>query len=119
VSLAHVVLHDVASAQTKPPAQAAGVAAPQLPDPSHVLGVSVLPVQDEPQAVPEVGYPQAPAPSHAVAPHVGLAVLHAAAQQLPLPSTSHTPDAHSLLAVQAAPLPAFGTHTPEAPGFMQ
>lgn len=53
---------------------------------------------------------QAPvAAAQAVAPQVALAVLHAAAQQLPVPEMPQTPEVHALFDVHA-PVVTLATH---------
>jgi hypothetical protein len=104
-------LHAVALAQTRPPAQAAGVPAVQLPEPLQALGVSVLPEQDDPQLVPLPGPTHAPPALHEVAPHTPV-MMHAAAQQLPVPLVPQMPDVQALSPPQAAPLLPFGVHVP-------
>jgi hypothetical protein len=47
---------------------------------------------------------QAPASLHDVAPQTGLAMLHAAVQQFPVPLTPQTPETHALLPEQPPPL---------------
>ena len=51
----------------------------------------------------ESGYEQAPVPSQPLALQVGSPVEQACAQQLPLPSTPQTPEAHSGSEVQCSP----------------
>jgi hypothetical protein len=46
-SLAQAVLHDVLSAQTNPPAQGTGAAAPQVPEPSQVPAEVIDPAVHE------------------------------------------------------------------------
>jgi hypothetical protein len=66
----------------------------QDPDPSQELVYSVLREQlgGDPQGVVFAGYVHAPDPSHAEAPQVASAMLHAAAQQFPVPLMPQTPD---------------------------
>lgn len=52
---AHMLLHDVPSAQIKEPLHDCGVPATQVPAPSHDLEVRVEPEQVEPHAVPLAG----------------------------------------------------------------
>jgi hypothetical protein len=61
----------------------------------------------------------APAPVQSVAPHVALAVEHAAVQQWPEPAVPQTPLVHWLLLEHAAPLLSVETQVPLAPGFWQ
>jgi hypothetical protein len=100
----HCERHDVVSAHIRWPGQAAGVLGVQLPEPLHVPGsanwlVATLHV-GAPQA-PLEGYTHVPEPSHEVAPHAP--PRHAAVQQFPLPTTSHTLLAQSAFDVQLCP----------------
>jgi hypothetical protein len=91
----HSVLHEVPSAQTKPPAHGAAVPGTHVPPPSQApAGVSIaFAHMGAPHVVPLVGYTQAPVPSQSVAPHVP-PVVQPAEQQSPFPLAPHTFDAH-------------------------
>ena len=119
----HVVLHAVALAQEKFDGQGAPVPAVQLPALLHDPAPAVVMVEPEQVAVPHavvaVGYAHAPVPLlQDVAPQVPL-VMHAAAQQLPVPLVPQMPLVHALLVVHVAPAATLGTHVPEVPGLLQ
>ena len=89
--------------QEKPFGQVTPASGRHEPSPSQALTVNVFPAQTCPQAVVAAGYTQAPVLSQAVAPQVGLAVLHAALQQFPVPLIPQTPETHAPLPAQAPP----------------
>jgi hypothetical protein len=120
-SEAHAVLHAVALAQTKPPAQ--GAAAPDaahVPAPLQVAGVSCPLLHDPGQLVPLTGNTQAPPALQSVAPHAPPTTAQVAAQQwVPVPDVPQTLAAHWSFAAQVAPAPPLATQVPDAPGFAQ
>jgi hypothetical protein len=108
-------LHDVASAQTKPPGHGAGVPALHAPAPSHVPAGVSTPLLHEapPQLVPAGGNTHAPVALQSVAPHTPPSGLHVMAQQwVPVPDTPQVPLTHWSFALHVMPGPTFGTQAP-------
>ena len=115
MSALHAVLHDVASAQMKPPAHAALTPAAHEPARHVEACVSIEPVQDAgAHVVDEEGKTHAPDVSQPVAPQVLPTGEHAAAQQLPVPETPQTPLVHWASPEQTAPLPSRLAASPAA-----
>ncbi len=82
----HDVLHADQLAHVRLLGHGLGVPAAQLPEPSQVDGVSVLPVHEAPHAVPDATNTHAPLLSQSVAPHAPPIGVHAAVQQcVPVP----------------------------------
>jgi hypothetical protein len=120
LSIAQDVLHEVESAQTKPPVHAAVVPPAQVPAPLHEAPVVSCPDAQTVQDVVFPGKAHAPLGSQSVAPQVPPVGLHAAVQQRePVPPMPQTPLVHWSIALHVAPAPPFATQVPETPGFVQ
>jgi hypothetical protein len=89
------VLHAVALAQTKPPGQAVGLPATQVPEPLQALVVIWPPPHEAvPQLVPLVGNTHAPPALQSVAPQAPPDGLHVEVQQwVPAPPCATVPQA--------------------------
>lgn len=107
MSAAQAVLHAVALAHTRAPAQAPAVAAVHVPVPEQYdVGVKVEPLQEAaaPHDVVDAACTQAPVLSHApVFPQV-VDTVHALPQQVPL---TQKPLMHSVAALHDRPLAFF------------